>query len=164
MIYVDETRCTGCAACVGVCLHGAIAMQDGIAIIAGNLCTDCRECLDVCPHGAIVLVEPVTANALQIPPNRALLISQQSPQRLQPSVGQKLMPIAQAALLWAGREVLPRLANLALEWIDSRQALQTPLRSPLDQTRRTTVISTRTSRVGNAQRRRERRRQRGAGR
>ena len=164
MIFVDNARCSGCAACMGVCPHGAIALQNGTAMIAGSLCSDCQQCLDVCPHGAIVLVEPAVADSLPIPSNRTLRISPSGPQALQPSVGQQITPLAHAVLLWAGREVLPRLVESAFEWIDRHQILATPQRSLLGRPRRTTTISSRASHVRNSQRRRERHRQRGAGR
>ena len=55
MIYVDQARCTGCGTCLGLCPRGAIALENGVAIIAPDLCNECRDCLDACPQAAIVL-------------------------------------------------------------------------------------------------------------
>ncbi|MGE5572825.1 MAG: FAD-binding protein [Bacteroidota bacterium] len=54
-------RCTGCAACVGACPYGAIAVRDGVAVLLDN-CTHCGACAGECPAEAIA-VEEVKAQA-----------------------------------------------------------------------------------------------------
>jgi Fe-S-cluster-containing hydrogenase component 2 len=164
VIYIDESRCTGCGACTGLCPRGAIAMENGVAAIADNLCNECHDCLDSCPQGAIVLVEPVPASALQTLPSRAELVSGRYPREPSSFVHEQLVPAVQAALVWAGREVLPRLAGLAVDWIDRQQVQRTPARTALGETGGAASVSEGPGRRQQGQRRRKRHRQRGPGR
>ena len=64
MMYVDETRCTGCGECVEVCPTDAIRLERGMAVIDQAECTECEVCLGACPEGAILSVsEPVAEEA-----------------------------------------------------------------------------------------------------
>jgi Fe-S-cluster-containing hydrogenase component 2 len=163
VIYIDELRCTGCGSCLGLCPQGAIAIENGVATIASTLCNECRDCLDSCPQGAIILAEPVPATAIQSWPDPISPISEQDAQS-GPSVRQLLVPAAQAALLWAGREVLPRLAELALDWFDRQQVQRTPAHSAIGEPDRASFISLKGSRAQQGRRRRKHHRRRGSGR
>ncbi len=51
---VDESKCTGCGACVAECPAGAISLNDqGIAVADKEKCTGCRRCAKACPVEAI---------------------------------------------------------------------------------------------------------------
>lgn len=118
MITVQTELCNGCGACVDTCPNDAILLQNGVAFISQDLCQACEACLDVCPQGALVYQEqlepavdivhipatpPVPATSLQPAPNRSWLW---------PAVGSFLM--------WTGREVGSRLAEIALNYLDQR--------------------------------------------
>jgi Fe-S-cluster-containing hydrogenase component 2 len=164
VIYVDESRCTGCGACMGLCPQGAIAIENGVASIASTLCNECEDCLDTCPHGAIILVEPVPATALEGVPDRIPASSDRALQRPGPFVREQLVPAAQAALLWAGREVLPRLAGLALDWFDQQGAQRTPAHSAIGETGQAALTSQDQNRARQGRHRQQRRRRGAAGR
>ncbi|MBN2088051.1 4Fe-4S binding protein [candidate division KSB1 bacterium] len=53
MYLIDETRCTGCAACMNICPTGAIYLVNHKANINDDLCTDCGKCQEVCSAQAI---------------------------------------------------------------------------------------------------------------
>lgn len=159
MIYVDKARCTGCAACMGLCPTGAIAIEDGVAVIAEALCSRCGDCLEACPQGAIILVETVSKGALQRLSEPATDLSELRPRYTRPNLREQLAPAAQAALVWAGRELLPRLANLALGWIDQQSAERSPGFASSGNFDRSTRRASSTSQARNGKRRRERRRQ-----
>ncbi|HMM22549.1 MAG TPA: FAD-binding protein [Selenomonadales bacterium] len=63
MAVIVTKECIGCGACVSVCPFGAIAMQDGKAVI-GDACTACGACVDTCPVGAIVREQEVKEVAM----------------------------------------------------------------------------------------------------
>lgn len=50
---VDQERCIGCGACMGICPIGAIIMEEGKAKIDPEKCISCRSCEGVCPVEAI---------------------------------------------------------------------------------------------------------------
>jgi len=50
---VDEDRCDGCGACLGVCPSSAIVMQAGKPVKDPDKCMHCDTCLFACPRGAI---------------------------------------------------------------------------------------------------------------
>jgi NAD-dependent dihydropyrimidine dehydrogenase PreA subunit len=133
MMYVDTNRCDGCKACLDVCPAGAISLQSGLAVIDESLCTECRLCQDVCPQNAILLAEIVSSSAADITrlpsrqPARMPMLTKDS---LRALVG----PAIGSALLWTGREIVPRLAAIALRTLEihiQNQASTTPTR-PLD--------------------------------
>lgn len=50
-LMVDTSRCTGCGWCAGACTHGAITVQDGVAVLDRARCVVCGACADFCPQG-----------------------------------------------------------------------------------------------------------------
>jgi len=60
---IDSSKCTGCGACVEVCLQGAIEVRDKVAVIDQRLCSQCGSCVEICPSGAIHAAEPVYAKS-----------------------------------------------------------------------------------------------------
>ena len=55
--YIDESRCSGCAACVTVCAYNAITIDEErrIAVINEALCKGCGTCASTCRGTAIKL-------------------------------------------------------------------------------------------------------------
>jgi heterodisulfide reductase subunit A len=55
--YVNETRCSGCAACVTVCAYNAITIDEerAVAVINEALCKGCGACAATCRGSAIML-------------------------------------------------------------------------------------------------------------
>ncbi len=51
-VTVEQTRCTGCGLCAGLCPEHAITMRDGKAEV-GDACQSCQRCVGFCPAGAI---------------------------------------------------------------------------------------------------------------
>ena len=51
-VTLDESKCTGCTACLKHCPTEAIRIRDGHAKINPERCIDCGECIRVCPHKA----------------------------------------------------------------------------------------------------------------
>jgi NAD-dependent dihydropyrimidine dehydrogenase PreA subunit len=160
VIYVDKARCTGCAACMGLCPNGAIAIEDGVAVIAEPLCSECGDCLEACPQRAIIIVATVSGSSLQTMSEPRTDISRLRPRATTSTVRQQLGPAARAVLEWAGRELLPRLANLALDWFDQQSAGKTAGLASNADSKRSTRRTVSADRTMNGKRRRERRRQR----
>lgn len=52
---VDPDACTGCRACPPSCIHGAIAMADGRAVVDRSLCIGCGYCIESCRYDALHL-------------------------------------------------------------------------------------------------------------
>ena len=127
MITIHAELCDGCGACLEVCLHGALYLIEGKAVVDEALCQECEACVAVCPTEAITIVEQVTAAAaparvpaIRSEPDVALVESQPAPVPLRV----KLLPVVGAALSWAGRELVPRLAYYLLDELDRRAAGQ----------------------------------------
>ena len=75
MIYIDETKCIGCCACVKDCLSRAIVCEAGKARIT-KPCFRCGHCIAVCPSGAVSMddfdmkeVLPFEKESFTIPPD-----------------------------------------------------------------------------------------------
>lgn len=124
MIQIDEQLCTGCGTCVDVCPRGAILLNGGAATWSAERCNDCGVCVDACPQRAILLVEtvaPETRTMVKQPALRA-----PAPVATMPSVplaarrSTSLWPLMGSFLRWAGTELVPRLADVALEVWDRR--------------------------------------------
>lgn len=50
---IDESRCTGCRACVDFCRFNALAFIKGKPFVFPSVCHSCGGCALVCPSGAI---------------------------------------------------------------------------------------------------------------
>jgi ferredoxin len=125
LITIDATQCTGCGACMEICPSGAIYLVDGRAVVDRELCNECEACLTVCPAEAIAITsvaqpmpESVRMPAVRRQPEVVRIATRQEPAPLR----SRVMPVVGTALVWAGREVLPRLADLLLEALDRRAA------------------------------------------
>ena len=127
MIIIDTERCTGCGACLEVCPTGALYLVDGRATLDSALCRECEACLAACPNGAIILSEQENpmAEAVRLPAfwpeghgRPALEVIRVRTQSAPLPLRARVLPIAGAALAWAGREILPRLADLMLDTLD----------------------------------------------
>lgn len=51
--FVKKKKCIGCGACVKICAHDAILIEDKIASINHEKCVGCGRCIGVCPKDAI---------------------------------------------------------------------------------------------------------------
>jgi Fe-S-cluster-containing hydrogenase component 2 len=113
VVYVDETRCTGCGLCTDVCPSGAISVVNGVARVEQSLCRECEACLPACPTGAILaLREPTEAGKptpVRVPAPAPVPVRPVAPAP-RPSDG--VWPWLGAALGFVGREVAPRMATL----------------------------------------------------
>jgi NAD-dependent dihydropyrimidine dehydrogenase PreA subunit len=161
-MQVNAEQCTGCGACVDACPNGAIQLRDGLAVLDQALCTQCQVCADICPAGAITAVElPVAVTEpAAVQPAREAEIAVAEPVPSSPK------PWLSTVLTFAGREILPRLADALLAALDRRLA-QTQLAQPQASlsTRNTEISSRQNSGQSYRQRRRYgRNRQRGHGR
>ena len=137
MIEINMQRCNGCGECVEVCPNGAIYLVEGKATVEQTLCSDCASCVAICPTKAISLVTPaeavvesVRAPALQPEPQAIQVKTKSAPASLRAS----LLPVVGGALAWAGREILPRLAEAILydldRWVTGRQTPTARQRMP----------------------------------
>jgi Fe-S-cluster-containing hydrogenase component 2 len=123
VISIDIERCTGCGACLEVCPAGALYLVDGKATVDKALCRENKACLAACPSGAIILTEQgkTRAEAPRLPALRqeAIQVRTQAAPVLFRS---RVLPLMGTALIWAGREILPWLADLIDRRTIQRQA------------------------------------------
>jgi Fe-S-cluster-containing dehydrogenase component len=133
VIAIDTERCDGCGVCVDACATGAIYLVTGKAAVDDALCQDFREkmatgtaaCVAACPAEAIVLTEPAPLpqqDVTRVPARRpepevVVVGTDQMPVPMRA----KVLPLLGAAITWAGREIVPRLADHLLQNLD-RQA------------------------------------------
>lgn len=124
-VFVDMARCTGCGVCVEVCPTGAICLVEGetgrYAEVDQEACRRCEACLKACPEGAIILEvapaiegELVNAESQPVPTK-----PQRREVRLARPVPKALMWLG-AALAFAAREIVPRVADSMLDAWDRR--------------------------------------------
>jgi ferredoxin len=118
MISVNSKICNGCGACVEVCPTNALSLHHNLAFIDQDLCQGCIVCVDACPQGAILVEESILvkqdvddlipANNTQIAamPNQSYSLSWRD--------------VLVSTLVWTGREIVPRLANLAVNYLERR--------------------------------------------
>jgi NAD-dependent dihydropyrimidine dehydrogenase PreA subunit len=123
MIHVDQTLCAGSGICVEECPQGAITLADGKASVDNASCDSCRACIEVCPNEALTWLAEATPERATEPLSPAVV---QPPvvvipaETTQPAAWRRaVLPAVGGALSWVGREVVPRLAPLALDMLDS---------------------------------------------
>jgi NAD-dependent dihydropyrimidine dehydrogenase PreA subunit len=120
VIIIHAERCNGCGACLEVCPDGALYLIEGKAVVDEALCRECEACVAACPTEAIVIAEQVTAPArvpaIRPEPEVILVETVSTPVPLRVRV----LPVVGAALSWAGREIVPRLAIYLLDGLDRR--------------------------------------------
>ncbi|MCD6501407.1 4Fe-4S binding protein [bacterium] len=56
-ISVDAERCTGCRACVGRCIQGALSVPEKLCVVDLNRCIGCGFCREFCKFDALELKE-----------------------------------------------------------------------------------------------------------
>lgn len=120
-MYVDGNKCTGCATCVKVCPTGAIAIVEEIAVINQERCNACQACVDFCPNGAILVVTEAVEEKAVLP--RVQPRSRVAPRRPAPltvPLRTQLVPLVGSALVFLGREVVPRLIPHLVNALDRR--------------------------------------------
>ena len=136
MVYVNDSMCSGCGDCVDVCPSGAMTFRDNRAFIDQDLCNECGACINACPQGAIISEEklPVNREIIQVP---AIPLDHPAVQ-ISPieraSVREIILPAIGSMLVWTGRELAPRLADLAIGYLDRRiQSFRvTPTQGPVE--------------------------------
>ena len=136
MITINMERCTGCGACLEVCPEGALYLVDDRVVLDSHLCRECEICIAVCPREAILRAEPIASSATEPAQTPAL--------RPEPEIVRinthprvplqaKMLPAVGAALVWAGREIVPRLAEYLVYDLDRRVAERR--RTPVSRTK-----------------------------
>ena len=138
MLQVQGSLCTGCAICLEACPEGAIVLVEERAQIDPAHCKECGICVEVCPEGAIQPIaerveaaqaveaaEPITAPSQTDPSQQIIEVKLPPPPAIREapsSLAQRVLPAVGAALAYLGRELGPRLANLAADVIEDRLA------------------------------------------
>jgi NAD-dependent dihydropyrimidine dehydrogenase PreA subunit len=126
MIVIRAERCDGCGACVEVCPTGALYLVDGKANLDLSLCRECEECISRCPTQAIICEQrpedgaelvhvpaPSAARELALRAEPAVIQVESAPLRV--PLRSRVLPAIGGALAWAGREIVPRLADRLLD-------------------------------------------------
>lgn len=122
MVFVNTEMCNGCGECVSVCPNGAMILQNNRAFIDQELCKGCEICVDSCLQGAILTDEraPTGSEVIKIPSAAPKEIAAVPEQYHHTSLQNAILPTIGSALMWTGRELIPRLADLALRYMDRR--------------------------------------------
>jgi NAD-dependent dihydropyrimidine dehydrogenase PreA subunit len=134
MIQIDDHLCNACGTCVEACPRGAISIGQGVAEVSAEGCDECGKCVSECPQGAILLVETVAPPAVSRTVEHlpvAVDIASQIPAR-----ASRLWPVLGSALMWAGREIVPRVACLTLDLWDRRTMGSSAMRTSFPASRR----------------------------
>jgi ferredoxin len=122
MVYVNTEVCNGCGDCVSVCPNDAMILQNNHAFIDQELCQGCAVCVDSCPQGAILTGEPdpVRKEVIKIPSTTPAERIAGLEQPSHTPLRNALLPTIGAVLMWTGRELVPRVADLTLGYLDRR--------------------------------------------
>lgn len=122
MICVDQALCAGCGICVDGCPTAAITLVNDVAQVDVDLCDDCGACIQVCPNYALTWVAEPASEHVGEPSS---LVVVESPVHLIPHGTKEsvlwrraIVPAVGGTLTWIGREIVPRLAPLALNLLD----------------------------------------------
>jgi NAD-dependent dihydropyrimidine dehydrogenase PreA subunit len=124
VIQIDQELCNGCGTCMEACVHGAIQLWDQRAVIDQALCKLCEACMEICPNQAIRVVAlpvnrspsvAVPSNEIQIVPagNRSIITKMRDSKS-------NLVPLAGVALMYLGREVVPKLVDTLISGLERR--------------------------------------------
>lgn len=112
MIQVSREHCTGCGACVAACPKGALFVAGSCADVDESLCDSCGLCISMCPEGALFLAAVATEREVQVtitkPPSEP---ARPESSAIAPVWSRKIVPALGAAIAFAGREILPRIAD-----------------------------------------------------
>lgn len=136
MVTVDTLACRGCGTCVEVCPTGAMVLREQVAVVDAAQCTECGACVQACPEQAIGLTAQTEPSRAVVPAAQTSLTrvvvpvaGELAPPPINlPAVGRssslrrRIWPLLGSAALWAGRELAPRLAQLALDTWERRTA------------------------------------------
>lgn len=122
MILINYEDCKGCGNCLEICPFDAIHLQNEKATIDQDLCEECYACVEDCPQGAIIVAEGEPL------PEKIIMVAEPVPDKVVPAQTQIesqphrsiVFPAIGSILVWTGREVLPRIANIALNYLDQR--------------------------------------------
>ena len=52
---IDPEKRLGCGICVEACLHDALTIANGKAIVIKENCMGCADCIESCPKDAIIV-------------------------------------------------------------------------------------------------------------
>ncbi|MBN1582129.1 MAG: 4Fe-4S binding protein [Anaerolineae bacterium] len=131
IIYVDVARCTGCGVCVEVCPTGAVRLMEGgtgyYAEIDEEKCRKCGVCVEACPVEAIVSqVEPAMEGEIVMVKAKPVPVKSQYREVRPVQPAPKALAWLGAALAFAGREIVPRVAVSLLDAWDRRASRSTP--------------------------------------
>jgi len=115
-VQVNPELCDGCGACVEACGSGALHMSGGVVVVDQNACTECGDCVNVCLIGAIAPVGvpaavPRTADLEIVPASNVEVVG--------PRPANRNLWL-NAALAFAGSEILPRLADSLMAALERR--------------------------------------------
>ena len=108
------------------CPQEALYLVEGKANVDAGLCRECELCVDVCPVQAIAVASqpataPVEPARMPVPrPEPEVIRVQTEPRSV--SLRANLLPAMGAALVWAGREIVPYVAEYLLDSLDRRAA------------------------------------------